>query len=166
LRRVNKQLNNQELGLILYDGYRPIQVVQMFWDKTPPHLIKIRCKPKRRRSHPRGYSVDLSLYDLKTGKPLEMTSGYDEFTKRAHADYPKGSSQARQNRDFLRNVMETTGFKVYPYEWWHFDYLGWEKQPAIDTSFENIEKRWMNRIRRATNRVYLFFFARMNPVPQ
>jgi len=31
--------------------------------------------------------VDLTLYDLRTGKAIKMPSGYDEMTERAYANY-------------------------------------------------------------------------------
>ena len=49
---------------------------------------RVRRRPGRGSRHNRGAAVDLSLYDLATGAPMEMPSGYDEFSPRACADWP------------------------------------------------------------------------------
>jgi D-alanyl-D-alanine dipeptidase len=69
--------------------------------------------------------VDLSMYDLRTGKPVEMTGRYDEMSTRSYADFVGGTSRQRALRQILRSAMEAQGFTVYPQEWWHFDYKDW-----------------------------------------
>ena len=73
--------------------------------------------------------MDLSLYDLKTGKEVKMPSGYDEMSDRAFADYAGGTPEERARRALLRQSMEKQGFTVYPQEWWHFDYKDWKRYP-------------------------------------
>ena len=58
--------------------------------------------------------MDLSLYDLKTGKEVKMPSGYDEMTKRAYANYAGGTPEERARRALLRHAMEKQGFMVNP----------------------------------------------------
>ena len=60
----------------------------------------------------RGCAVDLSLYDLKTGKEVKMPSGYDEMTDRAFADYAGRTADERARRALLRPAMEKQDFKV------------------------------------------------------
>ena len=88
--------------------------------------------------HNRGCAVDLSLYDLKTGKEVKMPSGYDEMTKRAYADYPGGTPDERARRAVLRQAMEKQGFVVNPEEWWHFDYKDWKQYPIQNVKFEDL----------------------------
>ena len=57
--------------------------------------------------------MDLTLYDLKTGKPVEMTGGYDEMSARSYADFVGGTSRQRALRQILRSAMEAQGFTVY-----------------------------------------------------
>ena len=45
----------------------------------------------------------------------------DDFSDRASAGYPNMSSEARQNVDYLIEVIEDCGFKNYSGEWWHFN---------------------------------------------
>jgi D-alanyl-D-alanine dipeptidase len=82
--------------------------------------------------------VDLSLYDRTTGRPVTMPSSYDEFSHRAYPDYPGGTSRARWLRGVLRLALEAEGFRVYPYEWWHFDYGGWERYPVLNVPFREL----------------------------
>jgi zinc D-Ala-D-Ala dipeptidase len=61
--------------------------------------------------------VDLSLYDLKTGREVKMPSGYDEMTNRAFEDYGGGTPEEGARRALLRQAMEKQDFKVNPKEW-------------------------------------------------
>ena len=138
---VAKSLEEEKrLGLIVYDGYRPASVTRIFWDLTPEHLREFVANPAEGYSkHNRGCAVDLGLYDLDTGAVLEMPCAFDCFDERAHNDYTGGSELARQNRDLLREYMERSGlFSVQHNEWWHFNFIGWEKYPVLDCPFEDI----------------------------
>jgi D-alanyl-D-alanine dipeptidase len=35
--------------------------------------------------------------------------------------------------------MEAEGFDVYEYEWWHFDFHGWEKYRILTDTFEALD---------------------------
>ncbi len=35
--------------------------------------------------------------------------------------------------------MEAEGFRVYEYEWWHFDYRGWERYRIENLVFDEID---------------------------
>src|SRR3989440_7594898 len=120
--RVSRALRAKRLGLAVFDGYRPWSVTKLFWDLTPADKKQFVADPSKGSRHNRGCAVDLTLYDLKTGREVEMVSTYDETTDRAHADYPGGTSLQRWHRKLLRDEMESEGFAVYPPEWWHFDY--------------------------------------------
>ncbi len=68
-----------------------------------------------------------------------MVSGYDEFSDRAFADYPGGTSVQRRLRGLLRRAMEDEGFHVYPAEWWHYDYRDWRQYPIMNVPFDEIK---------------------------
>ncbi len=138
--RANAKLKKQGYGLIIHDGYRPWYVTKMFWDATPPDKHMFVADPAEGSHHNRGCAVDLSLYDLKTGKEVDMPSGYDEMSERAFADYPGGTPEQRRLRGMLREAMESEGFKVYPQEWWHFDYKDWKEYPILNVPFEKLGK--------------------------
>ena len=136
--RVNRKLKALGYGLLIHDGYRPWYVTKVFWDATPQDKKLFVADPSKGSRHNRGCAVDLSLYDLKTGKPIEMVSTYDETTDRAYPNYPGGSSLQRWHRDLLRTAMEAEGFTVYEAEWWHFDYKDWQRYHIGNVRFEKI----------------------------
>ena len=140
LGRVHKKLADGGYGLLVYDAYRPWHVTKMFWDATEPKFRNFVADPSKGSRHNRGCAVDLGLYDLKTGKPIEMVSGYDEFSDRAYPDYTGGTSRQRWHRDLLRRVMAAEGFSVYEAEWWHFDYKDWKQYPILNEPFEKLGK--------------------------
>jgi D-alanyl-D-alanine dipeptidase len=132
-------LRQQGFGLLIYDAYRPWYVTKMFWDAVPPEDKVFVADPSKGSKHNRGCAVDLTLYDFKTGKPVEMTGGYDEMSDRSYPNFPGGTSLQRWHRAVLRDAMEAHGFTVYEAEWWHFDYKDWAKYPILNIPFEAIK---------------------------
>jgi len=125
-------------GLLIHDAYRPWYVTKVFWDATPPESRWLVANPAQGSKHNRGAAVDITLYDLATGKPVEMPSTYDEATPRAMADFPGGTSRQRWHRALLRRVLEAEGFTANPSEWWHFDYRDWQRYPILNRTFEEL----------------------------
>ena len=123
--RAHRALRPRGYGLLIHDGYRPWYVTKMFWDATPLDRRWLVADPSRGSRHNRGAAVDLTLFELATGRPVEMPSTYDESTARAPADYPGGTSRQRWHRALLRRAMEAEGFRVNQNEWWHFDHSSW-----------------------------------------
>ena len=136
LLRAQRALMAQGYGLLIHDAYRPWSVTWMFWEATPPAQRSFVANPARGSKHNRGCAVDLSMYELATGRPVVMPSGYDEFTQRAHPDYPGGTEGQRALRALLRRSMEVEGFTVDPGEWWHFDYRDWARYPVMNIPVE------------------------------
>lgn len=137
--RVNASLKPLGFGLVVFDGYRPWSVTKLFWKVTPPDKHNFVANPVKGSIHNRGCAVDLSLYDLHTGKEIEMTGNYDEMTERSYSDYTGGTEQERKMRDLLRAKMEAEGFKVIHDEWWHFDYKDWKSYRISNESFDKIK---------------------------
>ena len=137
--RVNRKLHEQGHGLLIFDAYRPWYVTKMFWDGTPVEDHLYVANPAEGSKHNRGCAVDLTVYDLRTGQPLDMPSSYDEMSVRAHSDYAGGTPQQNANRALLRKAMEAEGFTVNPNEWWHFDYKDWRLYPIGNVPFEELE---------------------------
>ena len=138
--RVQRSLAAEGYGLLVHDAYRPWYVTKVFWDAMPPELHKFVADPAQGSRHNRGCAVDLTLYDLKTGNAVTMPSLYDEATERAYANYPGGTPEQRRLRDLLRRHMETEGFAVYEFEWWHFDYRDWQAYAIQNVRFEDISR--------------------------
>jgi len=128
-------------GLLIHDAYRPWYVTKVFWDATPPESRWLVADPSQGSKHNRGAAVDVTLYDLATGKPIEMPSTYDEATPRAMADFPGGTSRQRWHRALLRRVLEAEGFMANPSEWWHFDYRDWQRYPILNRTFEDLLRK-------------------------
>lgn len=133
--KVHKKLRERGLGLVIFDGYRPWSITKLFWEVTPEDKRKFVANPAKGSKHNRGCAVDLSMFDLKTGRLVDMPSGYDEFSERASPDYKGGTPEQTANRELLRRLMEEAGFTVNPNEWWHFDHKDWEKYAIYDISF-------------------------------
>jgi D-alanyl-D-alanine dipeptidase len=138
LLRAQQELKSSGYGLIIHDGYRPWYVTEIFWNATPDDKKIFVANPGQGSMHNRGCAVDLSLYDLKTGKEVQMPSGYDEMTKRSYADYPGGTAEERARRAILRTAMVKQGFIVNPEEWWHFNYKDWKQYPIQNIKFEDL----------------------------
>ena len=136
--RAHQSLKKHGYGLLIFDGYRPWSVTKIFWEVTPPEKRQFVANPAQGSKHNHGCAVDLSLYDLKTGKEVTMPSAYDEMTERSYPAYNGGTVEQRTARDLLRKTMERQGFTVYPIEWWHFDYKDWQHYPILNTPFHQI----------------------------
>lgn len=134
--RVHRALGEKGYGLLIHDAYRPWTVTKMFWEATPDAQRMFVADPSQGSRHNRGCAVDLTLYDLATGRPVQMTGGYDEFSDRSYPDYPGGTSLQRWRRELLRRAMEAEGFTVFDTEWWHFDFNSWRDYPILNVPFE------------------------------
>lgn len=137
--RINTSLKHLGFGLVVFDGYRPWNVTKLFWKVTPADKHNFVANPAKGSKHNRGCAVDLSLYDLRTGKEIEMTGNYDEMTERSYPTYTGGTDEQRKMRDLLRTNMEAEGFTVYEYEWWHFDYKDWKDYRITNLPFSKIK---------------------------
>ena len=138
--RASRWLRARGYGLLVHDGYRPWYVTKMFWDATPDSLKVFVADPATGSRHNRGCAVDLTLYDLSTGRPVVMPGGYDEMSPRSYPDYPGGTARQRWFRALLRQAMEAQGFTVYDAEWWHFDYKDWKRYRIGNEPFDEIGK--------------------------
>lgn len=136
--RAHRRLRAHGYGLLIHDAYRPWWVTRVFWDATPPDKRAFVAHPQRGSRHNRGAAVDLTLYRLADGQPVEMPGVYDEMSERSSPDYAGGTSRQRWHRDLLRGTMEAEGFAVFDVEWWHFDYRGWKAYPILNVPFDSI----------------------------
>jgi len=138
LLRAHRELMKQGYGVLIFDAYRPWYVTKIFWDATPSDKHQFVADPTQGSRHNRGCAVDLSLYDLATGRELSMTGVYDEMSERSYPNYAGGTPEQRAHRQLLRSAMEMQGFTVYETEWWHFDYRDWPRYAIQNVPFEEI----------------------------
>ena len=136
LKEVSDELAKKGYRLKIFDAYRPQKAVYHFekWAKDVndtkmkdyfyPNLDKSVLFEQEyilnHSGHSRGSTVDLTLFDMKTGKEVDMGGTFDYFGYRSHPDYPSLTEQQRMNRNLLRSVMLNHGFRGIDTEWWHF----------------------------------------------
>lgn len=138
LLKVQTELKKSGLELKIHDAYRPYSATVKFYEVY--HDTTFVASPYNGSRHNRGCALDLTLINSKTRQELKMPTPYDSFQKEAFPDYPLKDKEAARNRDRLRAVMEKHGFKVFSSEWWHFDFVGWEKFEVMDIDFEELVK--------------------------
>lgn len=117
--KVSEELAEQGVGLIIWDGFRPAAAQAKLWEICPDPTF-VSHPVTGRRTHCRGNTVDISLYDLETGEDLPVPTGYDDFTAYADRDYSDCSIDAAANARLLEQIMVKYGFTPYFAEWWHF----------------------------------------------
>ena len=149
LKKVQEELNQQGLGIKVFDAYRPQRAVTSFevWAKDLNDTIaKQEFYPdvdKRdlftlgyiasRSGHTRGSTIDLTLVDLATNQELDMGSSYDFFGEISHHDTQLINPSQTANREILRQAMLNHGFKDYAEEWWHYTLAN---EPFPETYFD------------------------------
>ena len=148
LRKISDELISKGYRLKIYDAYRPKSAVDNFidWSNNNDNTMKKYFYPEldksilfqegylaKKSSHSRGSTVDLTLFDMNTGKEVDMGGVFDYFGELSHPDYKEITKEQYDNRMLLRNVMLSHGFMPSKTEWWHFTL---EKEPFPDTYFD------------------------------
>lgn len=136
LKKVQMELSKIGLGIKVFDAYRPYSATLKFYEVFPDTTYV--AAPWRGSRHNYGCAVDLTLIELKTGRELRMPTEFDDFTSKAHHDYNDLPKDVIENRELLRKVMEKYGFKIYPDEWWHYDFYDWQNYEILDIQFEKL----------------------------
>jgi D-alanyl-D-alanine dipeptidase len=123
LGRVQARLRTGGLGLLIFDGYRPVRatLAMVEWaERTGREDLLDDGYIARRSRHNQGVAVDLTLVDPASGTELDMGTPFDTFSEAAHTANATG--RPRSYRQILVRVMESEGFSNYEKEWWHFTY--------------------------------------------
>ncbi len=119
--KVQKTLKARNLGLKMFDCYRPRPVQWKLWEKLPdPRYV---ADPRKGSMHNRGAAVDLGLTD-QNGKELDMGTPFDFFGERAYQTYTNLPDSILQRRQLLRETMAANGFRSIRTEWWHYNFSG------------------------------------------
>lgn len=121
---------NQDYSLLILDAARPLHIQQMMWDsiRLPEEKKYKYLTPASVTSmHNYGVAVDLTVVDIKTGKPLDMGTDFDHFGdlsqplfEEEYLQKNKLTKEQVDNRKLLRKAMKSAGFKHISSEWWHF----------------------------------------------
>jgi len=133
---VQSDLKEQGLELKIHDGYRPYSATVKFYEVYGDTTFV--ASPYQGSRHNRGCAIDLTVINSETKQELNMPTPYDSFQEEAFPDFPLEDQEAVANRTMLIAAMEIRGFKVYDSEWWHFDFVGWEKFDVMDIDFEEL----------------------------
>lgn len=149
LKQVSEEVMRQGYRLKIFDAYRPQKAVNHFirWaeevedvrmkeyfypqvDKSQLFELGFICA---KSSHSRGSTVDLTLFDMKSGKEVDMGCPFDWFGEESHPDYEGITAEQKCARKLLRDAMLRAGFKPLETEWWHYT-LG--EEPYPETYFD------------------------------
>ncbi|MBA4251790.1 MAG: D-alanyl-D-alanine dipeptidase [Chlorobiaceae bacterium] len=138
LKKIQKELKEKGLEVKIFDAYRPYSVTKLMWEFVKDD--RYAADPRKGSRHNRGCAVDLTIVNSVTGEELLMPTDYDDFTVKAHHSYLGISEEQKVNRKLLRDVMEKHGFEILTSEWWHYDFIGWNKYELMNLTFEKLEK--------------------------
>ncbi|MBQ7503062.1 M15 family metallopeptidase [bacterium] len=148
LKEVSDELIGQGYRLKIYDAYRPqkavthfmnwaldaedVRMKQYFYPELDKKVLFPQGYIAEHSGHSRGSTVDLTLFDMKTEKEVDMGGTFDYFGQLSHPDYRGITAKQYKNRMLLRKVMLKHGFKPLAEEWWHFTL---KNEPYPDTYF-------------------------------
>lgn len=119
LAQVSIELAEHGAGLLIWDAFRPLSAQTTLYNACPdPNFVSSPTSGSL--PHCRGGAVDLTLYDLKTGKAMDMPSDFDAFDASGNRDYSDCTEEQAKNATLLETAMEKHGFRPYSEEWWHF----------------------------------------------
>ncbi len=140
LAKVQADLEAKGLGLLVYDAYRPLRgtLAMVAWAKRTDqvHLLD-NGYIARRSGHNRGNTIDLTIVDLESGRPLDMGTPWDTLNERSHTT--KATGKALENRLLLRRTMHAHGWKNYFREWWHYSFAMEGPLPHRDVPYACFE---------------------------
>lgn len=136
LSEVQNTLKKNNLGLRVFDCYRPQMAVDDFYQWSQnfrdqkmkaeyyPQIDKSELFKQNyiayRSGHSRGSTVDLTIINLKTNQPLDMGTPFDFLDPLSHPSSKKVTPQQHKNRMLLQSLMRKSGFIPLSTEWWHF----------------------------------------------
>ncbi len=132
--KANEEFKKNGYRIKIFDAYRPYSAQQVLWDAAKDKSYV--ADPKKGSVHNRGAAVDITLVD-KDGAELEMPSGYDDFSPKAHLDYKDCPQYEIDNRELLGRTMIKFGFKRISNEWWHFEDTDAKDYKIQDIAFES-----------------------------
>lgn len=136
LQSAQQKLNALGYGIKVWDAYRPYSVTEKFWEMVKDE--RYVANPAKGSGHNRGIAVDLTIIELSTGKELDMGTGFDNFTDTAHHVFKQLPLTVLQNRNLLRQTMESCGFTAFESEWWHYSFPNNGRFDVLDIPFRKL----------------------------
>ncbi|MEM0991725.1 MAG: M15 family metallopeptidase [Bacteroidota bacterium] len=130
----HQKLQQDSLGLKMFDCYRPRPIQWKLWEKVPdPRYV---ADPRKGSMHNRGGAVDLTIVDAQ-GQELDMGTDFDFFGPKAYQAFTDLPQTVLDNRQLLRSTMLEFGFQPIKTEWWHYSYAA--KTYALSDMLWNCE---------------------------
>jgi D-alanyl-D-alanine dipeptidase len=119
-------LRRYQLGLKIWDAYRPVAVQEKLWHTS--HNSDYVANPEIGVGslHSWGVAVDATLVDT-WNRPVRMPSDFDDFTPAAMWRYLGPHADVRAHVHLLQVAMRNAGFWGLRTEWWHFTIADWQK---------------------------------------
>jgi D-alanyl-D-alanine dipeptidase len=134
---VQEALEEQQMSLKVWDGFRPPAAQFKLWEVYPDSTY-VSNPNKGFSSHSRGNTVDLTMI-YADGTDVPMPTGFDDFSILADRDYSDCPKDVAANALLLEETMSQAGFKPYRGEWWHFT----DRQSyPVEQDFEPISPIW------------------------
>ena len=133
LLKANTKFIQKGYRIQLFDCYRPLDIQKKMWQIVAnPEYV---ADPAKGSIHNRGGAVDITLVDNK-GKSLDMGTPFDFFGPEASHNYQLLSDEVKQNRIFLKQIMQENGFVSFDSEWWHYNLQNASKDKVSNTKWK------------------------------
>jgi len=139
LKKAQETFTTMGWRLKIFDAYRPYYATKKMWELI--HDERYVANPAKGSGHNRGLSVDLTLTDLKTGKELDLGTGFDNFSDSAGHSFSHPDSMVMYRRKMLKETMERAGFKALETEWWHYSWPNDRNYELLDLDFKKFRKK-------------------------
>jgi D-alanyl-D-alanine dipeptidase len=131
--KANTKFMRKGYRIQLFDCYRPLDIQKRMWQiVSNPEYV---ADPSKGSIHNRGGAVDITLVDS-NGKALDMGTPFDFFGAEAGHNYQNLSNELKQNRVFLKQIMQENGFVSFDSEWWHYNLQNALKDKVSNTKWK------------------------------
>lgn len=154
-----------DLHLVLIDGWRSYEMQSFIYDETikgfvlqgysqhkiEEEIVKYVAFPAKSLDNPAphysGGAIDLTIADEKGW--IDMGTGFDDFTDKASSDYYESDQELaetdrkiRDNRRYLKKLMEEEDFVYNPTEWWHYSFgeRAWARANQVQPLYGGTER--------------------------
>ena len=148
LKGASDELLDMGYRLKIFDAYRPqmavthfmnwaldaddVRMKEYFYPELEQDVLFPQGYIAEHSGHSRGSTVDLTLFDMRTEREVDMGGTFDYFGALSHPDYTGITEEQYAMRMLLREVMMKHGFRPLEEEWWHFTL---DNEPYPDTYF-------------------------------
>ena len=144
------ELDKMRVKMRVCDAYRPPVAHERLLEIIPRSKAKFFAATPDRSNHCHGTAVDICLTDFNGNNlvyPTEIDAYEEKYSKqvlngqfadfdkhliKARHDYMDASSEAIENRERLKAMMESVGFESIMHEWWHYNLKGWQNYPMVE----------------------------------